>query len=102
LLIAHLDDTRLTSAAFGRDDPQRVPVGHICLDILTNIIRAPRILVIDCADDGLGACIREGYYFRPDAYSHRGNRIVARSDVYRVKRNWQRAYRRGHIKYQHP
>ena len=102
LLIAHLDDTRLTSATFGRSNPQRVPVGHVCLDILTNIIKAAKILVENCADDGLGACVREGYYFRPDAYSHRGSRFVARSEVFRVKRNWGRAYRRGNIKYQYP
>lgn len=101
LLIAHLDDTRLTSATFRRNDV-RVPVGHVCLDILTHIIKAPRILIADCADDGLGACIREGYYFRPDAFSHNGSRLILRPAVSRVKRNWQRAYRRGYIKYQYP
>jgi hypothetical protein len=101
LLIAHLDDTRPTSARFGRDNLS-VPVGHVCLDILTNIIRARRILVEDCADDGLGACVRDGYYFRPDAYARRGGGLVARPEVSRVKRNWQRAYRRGYIRFRYP
>src|SRR6266446_630542 len=38
LLIAHLDDQRLTGATFDggryRHAPIRVPVGHVCLDIL--------------------------------------------------------------------
>jgi hypothetical protein len=101
LLIAHLDDARLTAATFGRNNI-RVPVGHVCLDILTHIIKAPRILIADCADDGLGACIREGYYFQPDAFSHKGNKSIAPLEVSRVKRNWQRAYRRSYIKYQYP
>ena len=101
ILIAHLDDTRLTNATFGRNNV-RVPVGHVCLDILMHIIKAPGILNEDCADDGLGACLREGYYFRPDAYARNGRRIIARPEVFRVKRRWQRAYRRGHIKYQYP
>lgn len=101
LLIAHLDDTRQTSATFGRNNV-RVPVGHVCLDILTHIIKAPRTLIEDCADDGLGAWVREGYYFRPDAYARKGSRFIARPEVSRVKANWQRAYRKGNIKYQYP
>lgn len=101
LLIAHLDDTRLTSATFTRNRIP-VPVGHVCLDILTNIIRAPKILVEDCGDDGLGACIRDGYYFRPDAYTPNGSKYIAKPEVARVKANWQRARRRGDVKYLYP
>src|SRR2546423_5108697 len=49
LLIAHLDDARPTAAKFKENS---VPVGYVCLDILTHIVDAPRILIKDCADDG--------------------------------------------------
>ncbi|MDQ3908736.1 MAG: hypothetical protein M3268_10400 [Acidobacteriota bacterium] len=99
LLISCLDDTRPTAARF-KDRP--VPVGYVCLDILTNVIRAQKILTADCADDGLGACIRSGYYFRPDAYAGRNGNLVAQPEVLRVKSNWQRAYRSGALKFQYP
>lgn len=99
LLIAHLNDTRPTSAKF-KGNP--VPVGHVCLDILTNIVSAPEILIKDCADDGLGACVGGGYYFRPDAFTRKGSGFVAGREVARVKANWQRAYRRGGVKFRYP
>ena len=107
LLIAHLNDTRPTAARFqyyiGRKEQDiPVPVGHVCLDILTYIIKAPKVLREDCADDGLGACVERGYYFPPDAYIRKNGKFIARAEVYRVKRNWQRAYRKGYIKYQYP
>jgi hypothetical protein len=99
LLIKHLNDTRLTSAKFrGRS----VPVGHVCLDILTNIVDAPKVLVKDCPDDGLGACVKSGYYFRPDAYSIKKNKFLAQPEIFRVKSNWQRTYQSGEIKFQYP
>jgi hypothetical protein len=99
LLIAHLDDPHPTSAKFKGN---LVPVGHVCLDILTNIVSAPGILTKGCADDGLGACIAGGYYFRPDAFAHRGSGFVAGREVERVKANWRRAYRRGSVKFKYP
>lgn len=99
LLIDHLKDTRLTSAKFGRSQAQRVPVGYICLDILSNIVMSKRILIEDCADDGLGACVRNGYYFRPDAYSWKKGRVVAKPEVFSGQVKWKRAYRSGKIKY---
>jgi hypothetical protein len=102
LLIEHLDDTRLTSARFDANNPRAVPVGHVCLDILTNIIDAPKILRKDCPDDGLGACIQRGYYFRPDAYILKGSSCQARPEVARVKQNWLRAYKKKYIKYKYP
>jgi hypothetical protein len=101
LLIAHLGDTRLTAATFGRGQAQRVPVGYVCLDILSNIIWSKRILVADCSDDGLGACVRDGYYFRPDAYLRKSGKLVPQSQVFRVQAKWKRAYRNGYIKYKH-
>jgi hypothetical protein len=101
LLIAHLDDTRLTSATFEGGftwgKPIRVPVGHVCLDVLMHIIGENRyIFDWECGDDGLGACVKEGYYFRPDEfYPVNKNEYIARLGVRVVKSNWQRAYRRG-------
>src|SRR5438132_1840153 len=95
LLIAHLHDARPTSAKF-KGNP--VPVGYVCLDILTNIVSAPGILIKDCADDGLGACVDGRYYFRPDAFTRKGGELAAGREVARVKANWQRAYRRGDVK----
>ena len=107
-LIAHLDDTRLTSAKLcsyfpgGRSECAPVPVGYVCLDILMSIVRAPTIIRIECGDDGFGACMEPGYYFRPDAYVHKGDRFVASREVHHVKLNWQRSYRKRHLKYQYP
>ena len=108
MLIAHLDDTRLTSAELcsyfpaGRKECAPVPVGYVCLDILRNIVRAPKVIVNECGDDGLGACIEPGYYFRPDAYVRKGGHFVAPVEVHRVKSNWQRAYRKRYLKYEYP
>jgi hypothetical protein len=102
LLIAHLDDTRPTSAIFDTNRPRTVPIGYVCLDILTHIIQARGILIEDCADDGLGACIRPGYYFRPDAYTRQGKRYVAHSDVRHVKLKWRQAYLKGLARFQYP
>jgi hypothetical protein len=106
LLIECLTDTRSTVATFhgGFIDwksPVRVPVGHVCLDILLSIIdHNPAIFFEECADDGLGACVREGYYFRPDDYVPTGGwEYYERSIVRLVKANWQQAYRSGKIKY---
>jgi hypothetical protein len=101
LLIAHLGDTRLTAAKFGRDQARRVPVGYVCLDILSNIVRSKRILVEDCADDGLGACIKDGYYFRPDAYSSKSGRLIPQAQVFKVQTKWKRAYRNGYLTHRH-
>lgn len=104
LMIAHLDDPRLTRVTFRRGDESEVlvTVGHICLDILTGIVDAPDVTVTDCADDGLGACVKEGFYFRPDACDQVENVFVAKPIVADAKANWQRAYREGHLKFVYP
>jgi hypothetical protein len=107
-LIAHLDDTRLTSTKLcsyfpgGRSECAPVPVGYVCLDILMSIVRAPKIIRSECGDDGFGACIANGYYFRPDSYTRKGESFIAHSEVHRVKSNWQRAYRKRRLKYEYP
>jgi pimeloyl-ACP methyl ester carboxylesterase len=102
LLIAHLDDQRLTSATFdgGRfaRAPIQVPLGHVCLDILLNATVGQAVHVVDCADDGLGACVRAGYYFRPDALS----RPQGVETMRRVKTRWQRAYRAKRVRFEYP
>src|SRR5262245_30901078 len=93
LLIAHLDDQRLTSATFdgGRfaQAPIEVPLGYVCLDILLNATAGQAVHVVDCADDGLGACVRAGYYFRPDVLSRPEGVVTMR----RIETRWQRLCR---------
>ena len=86
LLIDCLDDPRPTRA-------HRAALGYVCLDILTHVVDAPQILIEDCADDGLGACIREPYYFEPNAS---GKTVSA------VKRRWETAHKEGKIKFVYP
>jgi len=91
LLIEHLDDARPTQTIF---DEKPVPLGHIVLDILLHIVgENHKVLVTDCANDGLGSCFRPGYYFRPDAKLPR-MRIV--------KQNWMRSLRQGEIVFAYP
>ena len=107
LLIAHLDDNRLTSARFlrreqGGERDVPVPVGHVCLDLLTGIVYAPEVLITPCSDDGLGACVEADYYFRPDAFVQRGGGHFPSPKVRSVKRSWQRAYREGRVRFRYP
>ncbi len=102
LLIAHLDDQRLAAARFdgGRfaDAPIKVPLGHLCLDILIHATSGRRVHVVNCTDDGLGACVRSGYYFRPDALQGRGGVAKMRQ----VQTRWQRAHQAKRIRFEYP
>ncbi len=108
LLIAHLDDTRLTSAVFDANEHpiRHIPVGYICYDILEHITRDTRKNYrsgcVDGYDDGYCACDVKGYCFAPDEYIIKGNRYIARPSVHRAKLNWQKSYRNGYVKYQYP
>lgn len=106
LLIECLDDTRPTSVTviFGgylTDKPVRVPVGHVCLDILNSIVeRDNRLFFVETPADGFCGDMQDGYCFRPDDYKfYTGDRFKARPIVRVVKANWQKAYRNGKIKY---
>jgi hypothetical protein len=104
ICIDHLNDTRLTHATYLTTTvPQRampVPLGFLCQDILIAVVKdSPRINVPDCADDGPGACIRKGFFFRPDSYHVVGNIAHALPIVKKVKSNWERAYRAGIVVY---
>jgi hypothetical protein len=91
LLIRHLDDKRPTGTTF-KERP--VPAGHVALDVLLGIVkRDARFFIPDCADDGLGACVKPGYYFRPDASA---------MQMAEVKANWEKAYRANHLRFVYP
>lgn len=107
LLIQHLDDRRLTSAIFhtyrGRTESMKqVPVGHICLDILMATTKAPKIIEYGCGDDGLGSCVDGGFYFRPDDYHLENGELKGNAIVYAAKKNWQKAYKKGWVKFDYP
>ncbi len=106
LLIEYLDDTRPTSATvllggYLTDKPVRVPVGHVCLDILTSIIeRNNKLIFVEDPSDGFCGDMKDGYCFRPDDYKVYGDdRFKERPIVRIVKANWQKAYRDGKVKY---
>ena len=106
LLIECFDDTRPTSAAvlFGgylTVNPVLVPVGFICLDILTSIIeRNNKLIFVEEPSDGFCGDMKDGYCFRPDDYKSYGDdRFKKRPIVRIVKANWQKAYRDGKVKY---
>jgi hypothetical protein len=111
LLIRHLDDTRTTSALYKGGthwaDPVAVPVGFLCLDILSQIVGNSKTLFVDghrdCDHDGMGACIQSKYYFDPDAYSlGKSDHLPPSKKVLTVKRNWESARRIGLLKFSFP
>jgi hypothetical protein len=106
LLIEHLDDTRPTTATTSQggyltDRAIRVPVGHICLDILINIVGVNNKLIYNKEiGGGFGGGIKDGFYFRPDDYRViNDDKFIERAIVRIVKANWQKAYRDGKIKF---
>lgn len=106
LLIEYLDDTRPTSVTVSgggylTDKPVRVPVGHVCLDILTSIIeRNNKLIFVEEPSDGFCGDMKDGYCFRPDDYKvYSDDRFKERPIVRIVKANWQKAYRDGKVKY---
>lgn len=110
LLIEHLDDNRPSSATFNGgylpDSVQtvKVPVGHVCLDILLNIVDSSFYYDKNCQiETRLEGCVKDGFYFRPDDYWILGefgsNYFVERPIVRIVKANWQKAYQQGRLKY---
>jgi hypothetical protein len=93
LLVDCLTDNRVTSVRFDGNNitrPMNVPLGYVCLDILMAVVTDRSISdPDDCGDDGLGACIREGFYFRPDDYANCWKDVcLPRPWVTVVQRNW--------------
>ena len=108
VLIAHVDDTRLTSALFKggahRRQPIRVPVGFVCLDLLLNGLSPFDSAVRDPAtenDDGLGMGFLPQFYFRPDSYKIGPGGYRPLPVVYNVKKQWEEALAQGKLQFRH-
>ena len=108
LLIDCLGDGRLTNVEFDGNtttNRMKVPVGYVCLDILMGSTRGRPMSEPDCADDGLGACMNYGYYFRPDDYYHCVERLLTcnlRPWVGVVQQNWRRQFLQGRLHFHNP
>jgi hypothetical protein len=96
LLIDCLSDGRITSMRFAGNTitkPMNVPVGYVCLDILMTEVKGRPAIDPECSSDGLGACVNDGFYFRPDDYFDCSDRsCYPRPWVNVVQRNWRHAY----------
>lgn len=105
-LIDCLSDGRRTKMRFDGNattSAMDVPVGYVCLDILMSEVRGQPVSDPDCADDGLGACINDGYYFRPDDYYDCiRETFVPRPWVLVVQRKWRDAYRARRLRVRNP
>ena len=108
ILIAHLDDKRSTSALYKggkyRNDPVRVPLGFVVLDILMQISKDTGALYVNghkhCEFDGMGACIKARYYAKPDVFLSRDP--SSEKKVENLKAAWAAAYHRGVVKFEKP
>jgi hypothetical protein len=110
LLISCISDTRPTRIKFqpasnsvaakrGVTSTQ-VPLGYVCLDLLTAIADDPKHKTSDPDDgyDGICADAREGYCFRPDVLAATsGHALMAK-----VQANWKRLLERKLIHYRYP
>jgi len=77
---------------------QQVSLGHIAVDLLTTLIDPKAgVTVVDCHDDGLGACVMEGYYFPPNAYVPEGDAYRPLPVVLEVQRNWRQILEDGNL-----
>ncbi len=108
ILIEHLDDRRLTSALYKGGhhwkDPIRVPLGFVSLDLLIEITRDTKLLFINgqkhCEFDGMGACVKPGYYAKPGVFL--GSDVASKNRIKRLKQNWQKTYRNGAVRFERP
>lgn len=108
LLIDCLSDDRLTTVWFAGNTTtkeMRVPLGYVCLDLLMRVAKSKFVFEADCADDGLGACVNTGYYFRPDDYFHCAvgwDKCAARPWIAVVQKNWARLYKQRRLQFHNP
>lgn len=106
ILIDCLSDGRQTSVQFDGNTvsrPIKVPVGYVCLDILMAVARGAPISDTDCSADGLGACMREGFYFRPDDYARCWkSSCELRPWVLVVQRKWRQAFLNKRLRFRNP
>ncbi|MGD0578908.1 MAG: hypothetical protein ABSC08_08265 [Bryobacteraceae bacterium] len=106
LLIDCLSDGRVSRVRFAGGSvakPLNVPLGYVCLDILLAVTPAAPVLIRGCADDGLGACVRPEYYFRPDDYSQCwADHCLARPWVGKVQQNWRHLFKNSRLLFVDP
>lgn len=106
LLIDCLSDSRITSMRFEGNNitrPMKVPLGYVCLDILMNEVHGKPVSDPSCADDGLGACMNNGFYFRPDDYYACTDKdCMQRPWIFVVQRKWRSEYLAHRLKFQNP
>ena len=107
VLIEFLDDPRPTVFLLrtGKNNwvLRQASLGHIALDLL--VVTSPEtsgIHVPDCNDDGLGACVADGFYFRPDAWEERGRDILVEPEVEAVKTRWLELLASGRLELRLP
>jgi hypothetical protein len=80
-----------------------VPVGYVCMDILMNVVVGRPVSDPGCSDDGLGACMNNGFYFRPDDYYECSEKnCFLRPWVLVVQRKWRQAYLSHLLKFHNP
>jgi hypothetical protein len=106
LLIDCLSDTRITNMRFEGNritQAMNVPLGYVCLDILMNEVSGKPVSDPSCADDGLGACMNYGFYFRPDDYYACTDKdCMLRPWISVVKRNWKNEYLAHRLRFHNP
>jgi hypothetical protein len=107
LLIDHLDDFRQTliqsETRKNSGAPAVVPLGYLCLDLLLALTAdMESVWIQDCADDGFGACIKEGLYFRPDDYTVVGQMLIPTDRVTEAKRRWTALLAAGLLRFTNP
>jgi hypothetical protein len=106
LLIDCLSDRRITSMRFEGNRitrPMNVPLGYVCLDILMNEVSGKPVWYPDCNDDGLGACVRNEFYFRPDDYYDCTDKdCMLRPWVTPVQRKWKNEYLAHRLRFHNP
>jgi hypothetical protein len=106
LLIDCLSDTRVTTVVFDGNritKAMNVPLGYVCLDILMQTTEGNPVSDPECADDGPGACMNLGFYFRPDDYENCWkDECLLRPWVKVVQRNWKRQYLARRLRFRNP
>ncbi len=106
LLIDCLSDRRITSMRFEGNritQPMNVPLGYVCLDILMNEVSGKPVSDPSCAEDGLGACMNYGFYFRPDDYYACTDKdCMLRPWISVVQRKWKNEYLAHRLRFHNP
>jgi len=106
LLIDCLSDGRVSTAQFNGTSitkPMKLPVGYVCLDMLMAVTPDRPVSDPDCWADGLGACMNEGFYFRPDDYSSCWKETCyPRPWVIVVQKKWRHAFLAKRLRFRNP